>query len=112
MRLLIDSIKDYAIMHLSLDGHVTSWNSGAQRLLGYQSEEIIGQHFSKFYRPMDLDLRKPEIEIETALHSGRFEEEGVRVTKSGATFIANVVLTPIVDANGKPKGFAKITRGQ
>jgi PAS domain S-box-containing protein len=112
MRLLIDGIRDYAIMHLSLTGDVTSWNAGAQRLLGYTSEEIIGRHFSAFYRPEDLALQKPAIEIDTALSKGRFEEEGIRITKTGRAFVANVVLTPILDPTGAAMGFAKITRGQ
>jgi len=112
MRLLVDGIKDYAIMHLSLEGNVTSWNAGAERMLGYTAEEIVGQHFSRFYRQEDLALGAPAIEIDTALATGRFEEEGIRLTKAGNTFIANVVLTPILGAHDKPVGFAKITRGQ
>ncbi len=110
LRMLFDSIRDYAIIYLDASGQVTSWNAGAERVLGYLSEEALGMHFSRFYREEDRLLEKPRIELETAAGTGRWEEEGVRVRKDGTTFVANIVVTPIRGADGELRGFAKITR--
>ena len=109
-RLLVASVKDYAILMLDPDGHVVSWNAGAERIKGYQAGEIIGQHFSRFYPPGDIQSGKPELELKVAATEGRFEEEGWRVRKDGARFLANVIITAIRDETGKLRGFAKVTR--
>ena len=109
-RLLVESVRDYAIFMLDTEGRVASWNKGAQRLKQYSAEEIIGQHFSKFYPAEDLAARKPEREIEIALAEGRVEDEGWRVRKDGSRFWALVVITAVYDRDGKLTGFAKVTR--
>ena len=110
LRLLVANVKDYAIMSLDIAGRVTTWNEGAMRIKGYRAEEIIGQHFSRFYPPEDVERRKPEIELETVIAGGRFEEEGWRVRKDGSRFWANVVMTGMRDERGRLIGFSKITR--
>ena len=107
-RLLVDSVRDYAIFALDTTGHVLSWNAGAERFKGWKAHEIIGQHFSVFY-PME-DRWKPPRELEIATETGRFEEEGWRVRKDGSRFWANVVITALRDKNGELVGFAKVTR--
>src|SRR5258708_10200274 len=95
---------------LDLEGRVTTWNEGAERIKGYRAEEIIGQHFSKFYTPEAAALGKPALELKKAAEQGRFEEEGWRVRKDGSRFWASVVVTPLRDRTGKLRGFAKVTR--
>lgn len=107
-RLIVESIRDYAIMLLDVKGNVTSWNPGAQIILGYAADEIIGKSFSLFYPPEDRATR-PAAELEQASSTGRFEEEGWRQRKDGSRFLANVVLTPVID-DGAIVGFAKVTR--
>src|SRR5207249_3466083 len=109
-RLLVESVSDYAIFLLDPEGRIASWNAGAQRIKGYRAEEIIGQHFSRFYPEEDVRARKPEGELEIAQREGRFEDEGWRVRKDGSLFWANVVLTALRDEAGNLKGFSKITR--
>jgi PAS domain S-box-containing protein len=109
-RLIMSGVKDYAIIMLDASGVVVRWNEGAQRIKGYRAEEIIGQHFSVFYPPDDIESGRPATELKTAVAEGRYEEEGWRVRKDGSRFFANVVLTPLVDDEGKLRGFAKITR--
>ena len=109
-RLLVQSVRDYAIFMLDPTGVVVSWNDGAQRIKGYSAAEIIGQHFSKFYPPEDLAAGKPAWELEVALKEGRFEEEGWRLRKDGTPFWANVVITTLRDDHGTVVGFAKVTR--
>jgi PAS domain S-box-containing protein len=108
-RLLVASVKDYAILMLDPDGHVVSWNAGAERIKGYQAGEIIGQHFSRFYSPGDIHSGKPELELKVAATEGRFEEEGWRVRKDGTRFWANVIITAIRGETGTLRGFAKVT---
>ncbi len=108
--LLVESVRDYAIFMLDPGGHVVSWNRGAQRLKQYTAEEIIGQHFSKFYPQVDLDAGKPARELEIALAEGRVEDEGWRLRKDGSRFWASVVITAVYDRKGKLTGFAKVTR--
>ena len=109
-RLLVDSVRDYAIVMLDPEGRVTSWNAGAERINGYQAAEIIGQHVSVLY-PAEARRRGwPEHELATAREQGRFEEEGVRVRKDGTTFWANVVVTPVFGAEGALRGYAKVMR--
>jgi PAS domain S-box-containing protein len=107
-RLLVDSVRDYAIFALDPTGHVLSWNAGAQRFKGYTADEIIGKHFSIFY-PLE-DKWKPPMELDIATATGRFEEEGWRLRKDGSRFWANVVITALRDERGTLVGFAKVTR--
>jgi len=109
-RRLIEAVTDYAIFSIDPNGFVTSWNSGASRLKGYESEEIIGQHFSKFYVPDDAAAGLPKKVLETAARDGHYEGEGWRVKKNGERFWSSVVVTPIRDEEGGLVGFSKITR--
>ncbi len=108
--LLVQSVTDYAIYMLDREGIVTSWNPGARRFKGYEADEIIGQHFSRFYTPEDLERNIPTLALETAERDGRFEAEGWRVRKDGTRFWANVVIDPIRQPDGTIVGFAKVTR--
>jgi len=110
IRLLLESVRDYAIFMLSPEGIIESWNSGAQLIKGYRAEEVLGKHFSLFYRPEDLAAGRPAAELETALAMGRAEEEGWRVRRDGSVFWANVVISPVYDAARHLRGFAKVTR--
>ena len=109
-RLLVETVRDYAIFMLDPSGRVASWNEGARRIKGYTADEIVGQHFSKFYRPEDVERGVCQSELEAALRDGRYEDFGWRVRKDGSQFWANVVITPLRDVSGKHIGFAKITR--
>ncbi|HEX7440432.1 MAG TPA: PAS domain S-box protein [Caldimonas sp.] len=109
-RLLVESVKDYAIFMLDPTGHVLTWNAGAQRFKGYAADEIIGQHFSRFYPPDALKAGLPAHELEVAEATGTFEDEGWRVRKDGTLFWANVVITVLRDSSGELVGFAKVTR--
>lgn len=109
-RLLVDAITDYAIFMLDREGHVSSWNPGAQRFKGYTESEILGEHFSRFYTPEDLAAGVPARALATAEAEGRFEAEGWRVRKDGQQFWAHVVIDAIRDPGGQVLGFAKITR--
>ncbi len=109
-RLLIANVKNYAIFLLDPDGRVASWNAGAERIKGYQENEIIGRHFSCFYSPEDVSRGKPQRALKIARQQGRFEEEGWRVRKDGSRLWAYVVLTPVRDRSGRLRGFAKVTR--
>ena len=109
-RLLIQGVRDYALYMLDTEGHVSNWNSGAESIKGYSADEIIGQHFSRFYTEEDRARGEPQFALETALREGKYEREAWRVRKDGTLFFASVVLDPIFDENGKHVGFAKITR--
>jgi PAS domain S-box-containing protein len=109
-KLLVQSIVDYAIYMLDPNGFVTSWNAGAERIKGFQTEEIVGQHFSKFYTEEDRQEGLPEKVLETARTEGKFEGEGWRVRKDGGRFWASVVVDRINGPDGDLVGFAKITR--
>ncbi len=109
-RLLVRNVTDYALYMLDLEGRVTNWNLGGQRIKGYVPDEIIGQHFSCFYTPADREAGKPARALRTARENGRYEEEGLRVRKDGTFFWASVVIDPIRDETGELIGFAKITR--
>ena len=109
-QLLIDGVTDYAIFMLDRTGVVASWNTGAERIKGYSSGEIIGQHFSRFYTDEDREKGVPQTALATAERSGKYEVEGYRVRKDGTTFLANVVINAIRDHSGTLLGFAKITR--
>jgi PAS domain S-box-containing protein len=109
-RLLVEGTSDYAIFMLDPDGHVASWNAGAERIKGYTAEEIIGRHFSVFYPPEALERNWPAVELEHALRDGRFEDEGWRLRKDGQRFWANVVITALRDDSGRLVGFGKVSR--
>ena len=109
-RILVQGVTDYAIYMLDPDGRVTNWNAGAERIKGYSPEEIVGEHFSRFYTPEDLDAGAPKKALETARETGRYEAEGWRVRKDGERFWASVVVDRINDEEGQLIGFAKITR--
>ncbi|MEO6527388.1 MAG: ATP-binding protein [Gemmatimonadaceae bacterium] len=109
-RLLVDSVRDYAIFALDPTGHVRTWNAGAKLLKGYEASEIIGRHFSTFYPESEIALDKPGIELREAARLGRFEDEGWRVRQDGSLFWANVIVTALRDTDGALLGFAKITR--
>jgi PAS domain S-box-containing protein len=109
-RLMVETVRDYAIFMLDPAGHVLTWNEGARHLKGYAAEEILGRHFSVFYPPEDVAGGKTEHELRVAAAEGRFEDEGWRVRKDGARFWANVVLTALRDADGRLRGFIKVTR--
>ena len=109
-RLLIDAVKDYAIISFDPEGLVTSWNSGATRLKGYSAEEIMGQHISRLYPKEDIDQGKLEEELRQAAATGNVENEGWRVRKDGSRFWAQVVTTALRDSGGKLIGFVKIDR--
>ncbi|THC46063.1 PAS domain-containing sensor histidine kinase [Massilia sp. Mn16-1_5] len=107
---LISGISDYAIYMLDPEGHVSSWNAGAQRFKGYLAPEILGQHFSRFYTPEDRATNLPERALATALAEGKYEAEGWRMRQDGTRFWASVVIDPIYDEQGTLLGYAKITR--
>ncbi|MEN6334352.1 MAG: PAS domain S-box protein, partial [Phycisphaerales bacterium] len=109
-RLLVDSIKDYAIVMIDPDGRVASWNKGAERIKGYTRNEIVGKDFSCFYPPEAIQKGLPRLELEVAAREGRFEDDGWRVRKDGSQFWANVVISAVRDEKGSLRGYAKITR--
>ena len=109
-RLMVESVKDYAIFMLDPTGHIASWNIGAERIKGYRPDEIIGKHFSTFYSEEDKIARKPEHELEVAVREGRVEDTGWRLRKDGTRFWANVVITAVFDENKQLRGFVKVTR--
>ncbi|HEY9227227.1 MAG TPA: PAS domain-containing protein, partial [Gemmatimonadaceae bacterium] len=103
-RLLVSSVRDYAIFALDPTGHIVTWNAGAERLKGYKPHEIIGKHFSTFYLDEDRAARKPDWELREAAGSGRVEDEGWRIRKDGTRFWASVVITALRDETGKLVG--------
>jgi PAS domain S-box-containing protein len=109
-RLLVDSVKDYAIFLLTPEGRVSTWNQGAERIKGYTAKEIIGQHFSVFYPRQAIESKWPDRELEIATKEGRYTDEGLRVRKDGSTFWAHVVITALRDKAGSLRGFSKVTR--
>ncbi|HVI28252.1 PAS domain S-box protein [Hansschlegelia sp.] len=109
-RLLVQGVTDYAIFMLDPQGIVTNWNTGAQRIKGYNADEIVGHHFSRFYTPEDREAGAPLKALQTAAREGRFTAEGWRQRKDGSRFWASVVIDAIRDENGAPVGFAKVTR--
>ena len=108
--LLIEALTDHALYMLDQDGFVASWNSGAERINGYRSAEIVGKHFSRFFSAEDRSKRIPERILAEARALGRYEAEGWRVRKDGTRFWANVIVTPVREDQGGLIGFAKITR--
>jgi PAS domain S-box-containing protein len=109
-RHMVEGVKDYAIYMVDLDGRIITWNTGAERMKGYSSEEILGRRLSLFYEPRDVESGKPELGLKEAAATGRFEDEGWRVRKDGSRFWANVIITALNDGAGKLRGFVKVTR--
>lgn len=110
LRVLIESVTDYAIITLDPKGLVTTWNKGAEKLKGYRPEEIIGQHVSIFYPPEKVNSGFVDHELKTAAERGRFEDEDWRVRKDGSRFWANVIITALRSESGNLIGFGKVTR--
>jgi len=110
LRLFVESVVDYAIFVLDPNGYVVTWNAGAERIKGYAADEIIGQHFSRFYTPEAVNSGYPAYELEVAAAEGRFEDEGWRVRKDGTRFWANVIITTLRDSTGALVGFGKVTQ--
>jgi PAS domain S-box-containing protein len=108
--LIVNSTKEYAIFMLDTGGHVQSWNTGAQRIKGYEADEIIGQPFSVFYTDEDIKSGKPARELQCAIAEGQYEEDGWRVRKDGSRFWTNVIITALRDKQGRHIGFSKISR--
>jgi PAS domain S-box-containing protein len=109
-RLLVENIKDYAIFMMDANGHISSWNKGAEQLKGYTSQEILGKSFSIFYTPDELANNEPSYNLNKAAKEGHYETEGWRLRKDGSLFFAHVSITALYDNQGHVKGFAKITR--
>jgi PAS domain S-box-containing protein len=109
-RLLVESVRDYAIFLLDPQGYVATWNAGAERIKGYDASEIVGRHFSAFYPEAKIADGFPQYELEVAARDGRFEDEGWRIRKDGSRFWANVVITALHNPAGELVGFAKVTR--
>src|SRR5262249_39890416 len=109
-RLLVEGVADYAIFMLDAQGHVVSWNAGAERIKGYSAEEIVGRHLSCFYTEQAVLEGRPARELEMARVNGRFDDEGWRVRKDGSRFWANVVITALHDGQGTLRGFSNLTR--
>ena len=110
LTLLVTSVKDYAIFMIDPQGYIISWNNGAERIKGYKESEILGKHISVFYTKTDIDKNEPQHNLNEALKSGSYENEGWRVRKDGSIFWANAVFTPLFDEDQKLLGFAKVTR--
>lgn len=108
--LLVSGVLDYAILTLDLEGRVTSWNAGAERIKGYTAADMVGHSFRRFYPAVDIEAGKPDMELRVATAVGRFEDEGWRVRKDGTQFWANVIITAMRDADGRHIGFSKLTR--
>ena len=107
---LVNTVTDYAIFALDVDGCIATWNAGAARMKGYDASEIIGQHFSRFYPAQDVAGGLPDRELAIAAADGRFEDEGWRLRKDGSRFWANVVITALRGPDGRLIGFGKVTR--
>ena len=109
-RLMVESVKDYAIFMLDAQGYVSTWNVGSERMKGYSAEQIIGKHFSCFYTPEDIAAGKPQRELDTAAKQGQHTEEGWRLLQDGRRFWADVTITGVRDPAGRLLGFSKVTR--
>ncbi len=109
-RLLVESVLDYGIFMLDLDGHVTSWNPGAERATGYAAETIMGQHFSRFYRPEDTTASEPLRHLQRARVEDQLKNQGWRLRKDGSRFWADVTISRIRNKRGELVGFAHVLR--
>jgi protein-histidine pros-kinase len=110
LQMVVSGVKDYAILMLDTGGHVVSWNQGAESIKGYRKDEIVGQHFSRFYPPEDVESGKPESVLAVAAAEGRVEDTGWRLRKDGTKFWASVVINALHDDNGQLRGYVKVTR--
>ncbi len=108
LRLVIESVKDYAIFMLDIDGYVASWNSGAEGIFGYKSHEVIGKHSECFYTKECLELSKPKEKLATAIAEGRYQDEGLRIRKDGSQFWTKVIVTTLRDESGELRGFSQV----
>ncbi len=109
-RLVVESVKDYAIYTLDKEGYVTSWNHGAENTKGYTQQEVLGKHYSHFFSPNEIEIGKPWTYLISAMEDGRFEFEGLRTKKDGSKFWANTIITPIIDEAKNVSGFSVISR--
>src|SRR5438094_209673 len=109
-RLLVESIKDYAIFMIDATGHILSWNKGAEKIKGYSASEVLGKHISIFYTEQEIQKGEPENNLKKTKEKGRFETENWRVRKDGSRFWADIVFTALYDEQGNLKGFAKVIR--
>lgn len=109
-RLLVDGVKDYGIYMLDPNGHIVSWNPGAERIEGYSATEIVGQHFSCFHTDKDIQQAKPEQQLQVAITEGQCEDEGWRIRRDGSCFWASVLITALRDREGNLRGFSKVVR--
>src|SRR6516162_1703212 len=109
-RLLMENVKDFAIFLLDTYGKIATWNTGAERILGYQEAEILGQPYALIFSPQDIIKRQPEYELEVARDKGRSEDERWHVRKDGSQFWASGVVTPLWDEQGQLRGYAKVMR--
>jgi PAS domain S-box-containing protein len=112
LRLLVNSVQDYAIFMLDASGHITSWNIGAEKIKGYKAEEVIGKPICIFYSPEDIEKKEPGHNLEMAKVYGHYNSEGWRIRKDGTRFWADIVITAVYDQNGHLQGFTKITRNR
>lgn len=110
LRHLIESVREYAIFELDPEGHIVSWNAGAERMKGYHASEIVGKHFSIFYDPKEIEAGRPKRNLAQAAQLGESRDEGWRIRKDGSRFWASVLITALRDTNGNALGFMKITR--
>ncbi len=110
LRLLIEAVREYAIIQLDPLGHVVSWNAGAERLKGYRKDEVLGKHFSMFYEPNDVQQGRPQDNLVSAAQQGECKDEGWRICKDGSRFWAYVLITALRDTKGNVLGFVKLTR--
>lgn len=110
LRSIVESVKEYAIFTLDPEGRVTSWSPAAERIKGYRADEVMGQHFSRFYPPEDVECGKPDHELKVAAEEGRVEDEGWRLRKDGSRFWANVIITALRGPTGELRGFSKVVR--
>jgi PAS domain S-box-containing protein len=108
-RMMVENVRDYAIYILDMNGYITSWNLGAERIEGYRAEEIIGRHYSCFFPPDHAARGDPGMQLQFASVQGRYESEGWRVRKNGSQFWAHIIVTPLLDETGKSRGFSEIT---
>src|ERR1700677_5153099 len=108
-RMLLDGVREYAIFMMDPQGQIVSWNAGAERIKGYRAEEIIGQTFSRFFPPEDIERGRPEEVLRMTAASGRHEEQGIRVRKDGSRFLASLTFTALRDPNGNLRGFSEFS---
>lgn len=110
--LLVEAVSEYGIFLLDADGYVRTWNAGAQRIKGYDAEQIVGRHFSVFYPPEDVEADKPARQLATARNVGQCRDEGWRVRKDGTRFWASVLITALFDTDGELVGYGKVTKDE